>query len=121
MGDRITGSCVGHVIPTPSGNPTPAPPLPFAAPLEINLASSVLIGGKPAAVAGSRGLNTPLHTGLHPSDPHLLASAQMGAVTAGSTSVLFESQAAAKTGSACTMCLGPGTLVGSAVNVLIGG
>lgn len=121
MGDRVTGTCAGHTVPAPSGNPTPAPPLPFVAPLQSDLASSVLIRGKPAAVVGSRGVNTPPHAGLHPSDPHLAPAAQAGTVVGGSASVLFESKPAAKTGSACTLCLGPGTLTGSAVTVLIGG
>ncbi len=121
MGDQITGSCAGHVVPAPSGNPTPAPALPFAAPLQMNLAMSVVIGGKAAAVVGSRGVNTPPHLGLHPSDPHLLPATQAGTVIAGSATVLFESKPAAKTGSSCTMCLGPGSLIGSAANVLVGG
>jgi uncharacterized Zn-binding protein involved in type VI secretion len=121
MGDQVIGTCAGHVVPAPSGNPTPAPPLPFAAPLQMNLAMSVVISGRAAAVAGSRGVNTPPHVGLHPSDPYLVPAAQAGTVIAGSATVLFESKPAAKTGSSCTMCLGPGSLVGSAANVLIGG
>ena len=69
MGDRITGLCPNHLIPGPLGAPVPSPPLPFSAPLLLGLVSTVLIGGKPAAVMNSSGLNTPPHVGLHPADP----------------------------------------------------
>ena len=49
LGDRIVGTCVGHLVPAPSGT-APAPPLPFAAPVVEQVASSVLVGGKPAVV-----------------------------------------------------------------------
>lgn len=59
MGDRVTGTCVMHLIPNPaSGIPQPGPPLPFSAPLLQNLATTVLIAGKPAATIGSTGVNT---------------------------------------------------------------
>jgi uncharacterized Zn-binding protein involved in type VI secretion len=122
LGDQITGSCPLHQIPNPTtGAPQPAPPLPFAAPLLQGLATKTFIGGKPAAVQGSSGLNTPPHPGLHPSDPFMVATTQRGQVAAGSTSVLIEGRPAARTGSACTICAGkPGQLTGSAATVLIG-
>lgn len=123
MGDRITGVCAIHLIPNPtSGAPQPGPPGPFSAPVVQNVAATVLIGGKPAVVLGSSGYNTPPHVGLHPSDPFMVPTNQIGAVVAGSTSVLVEKKPAARTGSACTMCGGaPGQLVGTAATVLIGG
>ncbi len=87
-----------------------------------NLVSTVQIGGKPAAVVGSSGLNTPPHVGLHASDPFMAPPTQRGTVSAGSTTVLFDGKPAARTGSSCTVCAGaPGQLVGSAATVLIGG
>lgn len=123
MGDKVTGTCAVHQIPNPaSGAPQPAPPMPFSAPLTQSLATTVLIGGKPAVVAGSSGLNTPPHVGLHPSDPFMVPTSQTANVVAGSTSVLFDGKPAARTGSTCTICAGvPGQLVGTATTVLIGG
>jgi uncharacterized Zn-binding protein involved in type VI secretion len=121
-GDRISGTCTRHLIPGPTGAPSPAPPLPFSSPLTVALATRTLIKGKPAAVQGSSGLNTPPHVGLHPSDPFMLASAQIGRVVKGSASVLIEGRPAAKTGSTCTINAGaPGQLAGTATTVLIGG
>lgn len=120
MGDRIQATCVGHQIPAAAGAPAPAPPMPFSAPLIQNLATKVTIGGKPAAVVGSAGLNNPPHVGLHASDPHMAPPMQRGTVTQGSPTVMIEGKPAARTGSMCTVCLGqPGQLTGSASNVLI--
>jgi uncharacterized Zn-binding protein involved in type VI secretion len=94
--------------------------MPFAAPLTMNLATSVMIGGKAAGVAGSQGLNTPPHVGLHPSDPFMAPPAQMGQVVAGSTTVLIESKPAATAESQCTCCATPGRLVPTVTDVLIG-
>ena len=122
MNDRVTGQCLTHVIPNPvSGAPQPSPPMPFSAPLLQALATTVFIGGQPAAVQGSWGVNTPPHVGLHPSDPHAVPTVQRGTVVSGSTTVSFDGLPAAKTGSTCTCCVEPGQLVGSASTVLIGG
>lgn len=119
MGDRIVGMCPIHMIPGPGG-PQPSPPLPFSAPLTMSLAPTVLIGGKPAAVQGSFGFNTPPHAGIV-DPPYAGPPAQQGKVVVGSTTVLFEGKPAAKTGSTVTCCVTPGQLVGSAATVLIGG
>ena len=122
MGDRITATCAVHQVPNPtSGAPQPAPPLPFSAPLLQGLATTVQIGGKPAAVVGARGYNTPPHVGLHATDPFVVPTAQVGTVIAGSATVLIEGKPAAKTGSGCAVCAGlPGQLVGTAATVLVG-
>jgi uncharacterized Zn-binding protein involved in type VI secretion len=123
MGDRIIGTCMGHQIPSPpAGNPGPAPPMPFSAPLLQGLATKVLIAGKPAAVVGSSGINTPPHVGLHLSDPFFAPPTQQGRVVMGSTTVLIEGKPAAKTGSQALIDFGlPGNLIGSAATVLVGG
>jgi uncharacterized Zn-binding protein involved in type VI secretion len=123
MNDRITGQCLIHQIPNPAtGAPQPSPgPLPFSAPLLQALASTVLLGGKPAAVQGSAGINTPPHVGLHASDPYLLPTLQRGSIVGGSTTVFFEGKPAAKSGSPCQCCQQPGQLQGSVVSILIGG
>jgi uncharacterized Zn-binding protein involved in type VI secretion len=95
--------------------------MPFSAPLTTGLATKVLIAGKPAAVAGSWGLSTPPHVGLHASDPFLAPPMQKGTVVAGSATVLIEGRPAATMQSSCTMCLGPATtLAATASTVLIG-
>jgi len=122
MGDRINGICTVYLVPGAAGAPTPAPPMPFSSPLTVALATRTLITGKPATMEGSSGFNTPPHVGLHPSDPFMLPTAQIGRVVKGSASVLIEGRPAAKTGSPSTINAGvPGQLTGSAATVLIGG
>jgi uncharacterized Zn-binding protein involved in type VI secretion len=124
MGDRVMGTCAIHLIPNPAtGVPQPGPPLPFSAPLTVNLATRVLIGGKPAAVVGSQGFNTPPHVGLHPTDPSFVPLAQQGIVMVGSATVLIEGKPAAKMGSQASICTGLpiGQVVATATTVLIGG
>jgi len=94
--------------------------LPFHAPLLQGVAATVLVGGRPAVVAGATGLNQPPHAGLHPSDPFLVPVSQQGTVRGGSATVLFEGRAAVRTGDPCTCCQVPGVLNGSAATVLIG-
>ena len=99
----------------------PSPPLPFSAPLTVSLATSVLVGGSPAAVTGSKGYNLPPHVGLHPTDPKMIPLMQEAAVVMGSATVLFESKGAAYTGCTATACLAPAPMVtGTAAAVLIG-
>lgn len=121
MGDQITGICAGHQAISASGAPMPSPPIPFAAPLTQQLTTKVMVSGKPAAVVGSSGYNTPPHVGLHASDPFVAPPMQVGRVVAGSTKVFFEGMPAAMTGCQVTMCMAPGTLAGSAATVVIGG
>jgi uncharacterized Zn-binding protein involved in type VI secretion len=120
-GDRITGGCVKHVVPGPSGSPVPSPgPLPFSAPVSSGLATTVFIGGKPAAVQGSSGTNDPPHTGLHPGDPFFAAPAQQGRVIAGSGTVFFDGRPAAFTGCEVAACAGDkAQIAGSAATVLV--
>jgi uncharacterized Zn-binding protein involved in type VI secretion len=122
MGDRVTGICPVHQIPNPAafGAPTPGPPMPFSAPLLLDLVPTVMIGGKPSAVLGSSGFNTPPHVGLHISDPFFAPPVQVGRVITGSVTVLIGGKPAATTQSQSMMCTTPGTLVPSVMNVLIG-
>jgi uncharacterized Zn-binding protein involved in type VI secretion len=122
MGDKVTGTCAIHQVPNPaSGAPQPSPaPLPFSAPLLQGLATKVLIGGKPAAVMGSSGYNTPPHVGLHATDPFMTPTLQEGRVISGSTTVLFEGKPAATLSSSVTCCATPGTLVPTVSDVIVG-
>jgi uncharacterized Zn-binding protein involved in type VI secretion len=117
MGDRIMATCV-HPVPAAAGAPVPTP-MPFSSPLLDGLASSVLIGGKPAAVLGSAGLNVPPHVGI--TDAFSPPNLQRGTVLGGSATVLFEGKPAARTGSPSKACIVPGTLTGTGTTVLIGG
>ena len=121
MNDRITGMCPIHQIPNPaSGVPQPAPPMPFSAPLLQGLETTVLIGGQPAAVLGSSGMNTPPHVGLHASDPFMAPPMQQGRVVSGSPTVLIGGKPAANVSANATCCATPGTLVPSVATVLVG-
>ncbi len=94
--------------------------MPFSAPLTTGLCTTVLIGGRPAAVLGSSGVNTPPHVGLHDSDPFLAPPLQVGRVMSGSPTVLFGGQPAASAAATATCCMTPGTLVPSTTTVLVG-
>jgi len=122
QGDRVQAVCAIHLIPNPAtGIPQPAPPMPFSAPLITGLSPTVTIGGKPAAVVGSGGLNTPPHVGLHPSDPFFIPVAQTAQIVSGAPNVLIDGKPAATTQSQATCCGVPGgTCVPSIFNVTIG-
>jgi uncharacterized Zn-binding protein involved in type VI secretion len=122
LGDQITAQCAIHLMPNPAtGAPQPSPPLPFAAPLLQATVASVLIAGKPAAVQGSSGYCTPPHVALHPADPFMVPTQQVGQVVVGSATVLIGGMAAASQSSSCVVCAGlPGTLMASGTTVLIG-
>jgi uncharacterized Zn-binding protein involved in type VI secretion len=121
MGDQITGQCPIHIIPNPAtGIPQPSPPLPFAAPITIGVCPTVLIGGKPAAVVGCTGYNTPPHVGLFPADPFMVPVMQIGTIVTGSLTVLLGGQPAATGASTCTCCATPGTITPTVANVMIG-
>lgn len=124
MGDQIMGPCPPgiHQIPgPPAGNPIPSPaPLPFAAPVTEGCVSTVLIGGKPAAVIGASGYNTPPHVGLHPSDPFMSPTMQRGQIVSGSATVMVGGQPVATASSNCLACVLPATLVPTTTTVLVG-
>lgn len=120
MNDSIQGICPAHLMPGPSGT-QPAGPLPFNAPITLGTIATVQIGGKPAAVMGSSGMNTMSpHVGIV--DPPFAGgpAAQIGRILSGSTTVLIGGQPAATQSSSSTMCVAPGTLVPSVMTVLIG-
>ena len=106
MGDKIQGQCAIHQVPNPaSGAPQPSPaPMPFSAPLLIGLEPTVTIGGKPVAVIGSQGMNTPPHVGLHATDPFMLPATQQGTVLTGSPTVMVGGKPIATTSSQVAMC-----------------
>jgi uncharacterized Zn-binding protein involved in type VI secretion len=117
MGDKITGQCPGHMIPSASGT-APAGPLPFSAPLTDGLESKVTIGGKPVAVLGASGLNFPPHPGL--ADAFTAPNTQKGMVLSGSPTVTAGGKPIATSSSQCSMCMQvPGQPVSSVTNVTV--
>lgn len=118
QGDRIEGICPNHLIPSASGT-APAGPQKFSAPLSLGLVPKVLIGGKPAAVAGASGYNTPPHSGIVDT-PFATPNMQVGRIASGSPTVLIGGKPAATAVSQATCCVVPGKVVPTVTNVLIG-
>jgi uncharacterized Zn-binding protein involved in type VI secretion len=118
-GDKVNGTCPSHMVPSASGT-APAGPLPFGAPIMQGTIATVLIGGKPAAVVGSSGYNTPPHVGIV-DGPFASPTSQVGRIISGSATVLIGGKMAATTMSKATMCVVPATAAGPGVaTVLIG-
>jgi len=118
MGDRITGTCPAHLIPSASGT-QPAGPLPFSAPLTQGLSRNVQIGGQPAAVVGTSGYNTPPHPGIV-DGAFASPTMQVGRIASGSTSVLIGGQPAATTSSQAMCCVAKGAAGPGVPTVQIG-
>jgi uncharacterized Zn-binding protein involved in type VI secretion len=123
QGDMVQGNCLPgtHQLIGPLGSPMPSPaPLPFIAPLLSGLVSNVTIGGKPVAVVGSSGDNTPPHIGLHASDPaQVNPKLQVGQVMSGSPTVTFGGKPAATTQSQCKICGGVAKIIATTVDVTV--
>jgi uncharacterized Zn-binding protein involved in type VI secretion len=118
-GNRITGICTKHLMPSASGT-QPAGPRPFSAPIDKGTIAKVEIGGQAAAVFGSSGTNdTGSHSGIVDA-PFAAVSAQIGRITSGSTTVLIGGQPAATITANATCCSDPGKLVPGVPTVQIG-
>ena len=116
-----------HIVMVQAGPATVPTPLPhpFTGILDGDLVSSVTIGGKAAAVAGSTATNTPAHIATPPGLSFQSPPADSGTIQAGSASVLIGGKQAARLGDTAMTCNDPtdmpvGTVIGSAT-VLIGG
>jgi uncharacterized Zn-binding protein involved in type VI secretion len=93
------------MIPSPAG-PVPTPmPMPFVGKLSGALSTSVQIDGKPAAVKGSTAQNQPQH--IPAGGPFQNPPANQGTVDAGSATVKFDGQQAARLGDAVKTCNDP--------------
>lgn len=118
LGDKISGICPNHLIPSASGT-QPAGPLPFSAPLTQGLVNTVIIGGKAAAVMGSSGYNTPPHAGIVDGS-FASPTMQVGRVTTGSSSVMIGGKPAATVQSNVLMCVSKGAAGPGVASVQIG-
>ena len=122
LGDQITGACPIHQLIGPLGVPVPTPgPARSSAPLLLGCSTTTLINGKPVALVGASGMNTPPHVGLHASDPFMAPPLQVGTVAASPALTLDRGAAGRRRRErACTVCANaPGMLVGSS-DVLVG-
>ena len=119
-GDKITGTCPNHLVPSGSGT-APAGPQAFSAAVSQGLVANVLIGGKPAAVMNAFGFNTATHKGIV-DGAFASPTNQIGRIVTGSTTVMIGGKAAATTASQAHCCLPatPGKVGPGVPTVLIG-
>ncbi|MFO0587613.1 MAG: PAAR domain-containing protein [Polyangiaceae bacterium] len=105
-GDSIVGVDT-HVVMVPSpGGPVPTPmPLPFSGKLSGDLAGTVFVANKQAAVKGSTAQNNPSHTA--PAGPFQTPPSNKGTVQEGSATVFFANKAAARMGDPAMTCNDP--------------
>lgn len=105
-GDKVVGVDT-HVIMIPSpGGPVPTPiPMPFCGQLDGNLAPTVTIDNKAAAVKGSTASNQPQH--IPAGGPFQTPPTNQGTVDAGSDSVFFDDKPAARMGDQVKTCNDP--------------
>ena len=120
MGDKITGMCPMHQIPGPVGNPQPAPPMPFSAPLTWVSAPRCSSAASRRPSSARPATNTPPHVGLHPADPFMVPPMQVGHVSSGSPTVLFEGKPAVNATRERDLLRDPGSLVPTVTTVMVG-
>ncbi|GEC09560.1 PAAR motif protein [Streptomyces spinoverrucosus] len=111
QGDRVVG-VDQHIVlvPTPVGTTVPTVmPMPFSGTLTAGCCANVLISGRPAAVVGSRAVNSPPHL-PPPTPPGAVFSRppdNSGTVSAGSATVLIGGKPAARHGDTVMTCNDP--------------
>ena len=124
QGDQVMATEI-HIVMIPSpGGPIPTPlPHPFAGQLDGSLSSDVNIEGKPAAVQGSTGTNTPSH--IPQGGPFQMPPSNRATIQLGSGTVLINGKPAARNGDVALTCNDPADLPAGTViavsTVLIGG
>lgn len=116
-----------HIVMVPAGPslvPTPLPH-PFSGKLQGALATSVRIGGQPAAVVGSTAKNSPQHIATPPGTTFQSPPSNEATIKMGSSSVKIEGKAAARQGDTAVTCNDPADMpvgiVMGAGTVMIGG
>ena len=99
-----------HIVMIPSpGGPVPTPlPSPFVGQLSLQTATTVFIGGQPAAVVGTQGQNNPVH--IPAGGPFQKPPANLGTVKMGSSTVSFGGKAAARATDTAETCNDPSDL-----------
>lgn len=124
--DQVVATDI-HIVLVPSpGGPVPTPlPHPFSGTLQSNVATTVLVGGLPAAVVGSVAINAPPHLPTPPGTSFTIPPRNQGIVATGSATVLIGGRPAARQGDSVATCNDPvdvpvGTITTGAPTVLIG-
>jgi uncharacterized Zn-binding protein involved in type VI secretion len=125
MGDKIVAVDI-HIImiPTPGG-PVPTPlPHPFSGMIDSGCATTVLIGGKPAATVTSGATNIPPH--IPQGGPFSVPPTNRATIMTGSATVMIGGKPAARLGDTAITCddVAPtapkGNVMGTAATVMIG-
>ena len=116
QGDPVVGLDV-HVVMVPAvPSPVPTPlPHPFSGKITSGTIASVKIGGKPAAVVGSKATNSPSHTPTPPGTAFQNPPKNAGTVSAGSSTVKIGGKAAARMGDSVRTCNDPSDADTSAI------
>lgn len=106
-GDPVTGTDIHIVlVPSPSGT-TPVPtPHPFSGQLLEQLATDVLVNGRPAAVQGSVARNLPPHLPIG-GPSFQIPPTNQGQVMVGSATVLVNGRPMARMGDQVSTCNDP--------------
>jgi uncharacterized Zn-binding protein involved in type VI secretion len=126
MGDKVVGVDT-HIVMVPSaGGPVPTPlPHPFNGTITGSCSSDVLIGGKGAAVVGSKVTNSPPHLPTPPGTTFQNPPNNQGTVLPpGSATVLINNKPAARVGDKVQTCNDPvpaptGSIVGPGAAMVI--
>ncbi|MDF2629563.1 MAG: hypothetical protein K0R39_3394 [Symbiobacteriaceae bacterium] len=123
QGDQILATDT-HITLIPGTPPVPTPlPHPFTGMISGDTVSTVMIGGMPAAVAGSTAENLPPH--IPQGGPFQKPPSNRGSVLMGSTTVFIGGKPAARQGDTAMTCNDPADLpVGTVIaagTVFIGG
>ena len=106
--DQIVGVDT-HIVMVPAGPslvPTPLPH-PFAGVVDGGTATSVLVGGQPAATVDSTASNTPSHTPTPPGVSFQKPPTNKATITIGSQTVKIAGKAAARAGDTTKTCNDP--------------
>src|SRR5579859_2969456 len=100
LGDRAPGICTHIVlVPTPPGEPVSTPlPHRYSGTIVQNCETTVLIGGKPAAVVGSGLRNIPPHIPTPPGTAPGVPATNDGQIAMGSATALIGGKPAARVG-----------------------
>ena len=124
QGDQVMATDTHIIMISTPGGPVPTPlPHPFTGMLDGSLSSDVNVEGKPAAVQGSTGTNSPAHVpqgGPFQKPPSNRATVQLGSGT-----VFINGKPAARNGDKAMTCNDPADLPAGTViaagTVFIGG
>lgn len=106
QGDQVTALDT-HIILIPSpGGPIPTPlPHPFNGILTMNLCTTVMIMGMPAATVDSVAVNTPPH--IPQGGPFQMPPSNQGKIIIGSATVMIGGKPAARAGDTAMTCNDP--------------